>query len=148
MRGESADKTLERSTKREAKLNESSSLYKKAEAMDANAAALDEHIKKLSDGLATVDPYDKDSRKPFETQIDDLKKQQQKLKSDANDLRTKGDAARAEGESIPAATAQAAKPYAGRTMSKANVEKYAKDKNISIDAATKFWRDDQGVTIR
>lgn len=132
--------------KREAKINESAALYKKAEAMDVNAVALDEHIKKLADGMATVDAFDKEGRKPFESQIEDLKKQQQKFRDDANDLRAKGDAARADGESIPETTTPTTK-YSGRTMSQVNLERYAKDKGLSVEDAKKKI-EAQGVRVQ
>lgn len=132
--------------KREAKINESSALYKKAEAADAEAAKLDGYIKNLRDGLASLTYEDvknpseshgptEQQVKDYNAQIEDLQKQQRKLHDDANDLRVKGDAARAAGESVPESSS--AQPYAGRTMSRANLEKYAKAKGLTVEEAQK-----------
>lgn len=124
--------------KREAKLNLSSSLYKKAEALEANAAALDEHIAKLEAGKATYSQGGQvptpDDIKPFDSQIDELRKQQQKLKSEANELRMKGDGARAEGESIPEVSSSSRKlPSAVEKK----LRDAAKAKNLDPDEAVR-----------
>lgn len=139
--GKAEGKSVADQTKRTAKLNESSALYKKAENNEVNAKAIDGHIAKLEAGKASFfkdgNIPNPDDIKPFDTQIEDLRKQRQQLLNEANDWRVKGDAARAEGESIPEATTTPSAKYSGRTMSQANLERYAKDKGISIEEARK-----------
>jgi hypothetical protein len=152
--------------KRQAHIDASSSLYKKADANDANATALDEHIKKLEAGMATmpegsISAVEKDAsgnsvtrtypsaRAPFEKQINELKEQQRKLREQAATWRAEGDKERAAGEAIPvrAAAQPTQQPYAGRTMTRANLERYAKDKGLTVEQAQKQV-ESQGVRIQ
>ena len=98
-------------TKRTAKLNESSSYYKKADNLIAEA-------KKLH---GQPDPYGDVARKISE------------YENEARGLYVKGDAARAEAEAIP----EPPKRYSGRTMSRASLERYAKDNGLSVEEAQK-----------
>jgi hypothetical protein len=132
------DKTAESRAKREAKINESSSLYKKAEAAEANAAALDEHIKKLDEGLRSIEASNAEAgsdtdaavKKQFTDQINDLKKQQQDLRKEANKLRVDGDKARSAGESIPERPAAS-----GRRWSASKWAADPRNEGLDVEAA-------------
>lgn len=145
--------------KRGAKISESSSLYKKADAIDKNARDLDEHIKKLEDGMATVpehvdlgtatDPkvVQNPQRAQFISQIEDLKKQQNELRKEARGLRGDGDKARAEGEALPqeSTTATGAGQYAGQRFNRAKVAERAKKLGITAAQAEKTITDGGGT---
>lgn len=145
--------------KRQAKINEASSLYKKADAIDKNASDLDEHIKKLEDGMGKVpehidlgtatDPkvVQNPQRAQFISQIEELKKQQNKLREEARGLRTDGDKARSEGEALPqeSATATGAGRYAGQRFSRAKVAERAKSLGMTVAQAEKTITDGGGT---
>lgn len=98
-------------TKRTAKLNESSSYYRQADGLMAEA-------KKL---YGQPDPYGEVARKISE------------LENEARGLYTKSSTARAEAEQIP----EPPRRYSGRTMSQASLAKYAKDNSLSVEEARK-----------
>jgi hypothetical protein len=126
MRGTSVDA---KQAKRTAKINESSALYKKADNLESEATKMEQE---LGSGKRT-DPFG------------DVAKTIAEYRKEARQNRIDGDKARAEGESIP--EVQAAQPYSGRTMSQANLERYAKDKGLSLEDARKQV-EAQGVTVQ
>lgn len=113
LRGATTGANAGGTAKREAKIAESQTLYKKAENLDQNAATYDEHIKKLQEGEASVPEFvdigtpDKPrvvknpARETFKTQLKALRDEQRELKKEARKLRVDGDKARAAGEAVP-----------------------------------------------
>jgi len=106
--------------KRTAKLNESSTLYKKAD-------NLAEEAKKLH---GQPDPYG------------DVAKRIMEYEKEARDLRVKGDAARADGEAIPVATEQppaaTGGKYAGQRIATTKLADAAKRLNMTIEKVKEY----------
>lgn len=112
-----------RQSQRQSLLDEAKTLRGQADSAEANAKALDEHIRNLETGMATmpegsVSAVEKDAqgnsitrtypsgRAPFQKQIEDLKQQQQQLRQKAIDWRTQAASSQAKGEAIPDAPAE------------------------------------------
>lgn len=135
---QTTEEAAQNKTKREAKLNESSSYYKKADEAESNAKSLDEHIRKLEEGMKTIPEFAMSTtmmdaegnpvqvpnpgREGHQKEIANLRKRQQDYRDEANKLREKGDVARSEGESIPetTATAQSGRKWSASRWAKAN----------------------------
>lgn len=147
-----------RQSQRQAFIDEAKTLRGQAEAADANAKDLDQHIRNLEAGMATmpegsVSAVEKDAqgnsitrtypsgRAPFQKQIDDLKQQQQQLRQKAIDWRTQAASSEAKGKAIPEGVVSSAPPPpSGVTEAsvRAEARRRGQDENTAVQRARGF----------
>jgi hypothetical protein len=142
--GKTEDKKTEQQSKRTAKINESSALYRKADNNEENAKKLEESLNYKDDkGQPMLDANGE--QKLFDLQgheiTDGYEKQQEQerrrkqidaLRNEARELRAKGDAARAEGESIPESSSTSQKTLDPELEKKIRAAATAKGLNPDI----------------
>lgn len=114
--------------------------YKKAEEYWAEATRKEQEAEKIAttyekDGTTYVDEGASARQKALRDEVADLKQRTRKLQEE-------GDSLKAKARSAPTASG-----YSGRTMSKANLERYAKDKGLTVEAA-RAQVENQGVRVQ
>lgn len=142
--GERETKRAEERSEREAKYNAAKSEYDSLVSAEEEARRQKDQAYKALEEMRKSTPNDEMGRQDLS--------QATKAAQDADAFyrsfgEKKKEAARRmqENQVAPVSTG---KPKAGRVITRANLERYAKDKRISVEAAERFWRDEQGARIQ